>query len=124
MDTINDEEVAIIKKEPATRKPKSEKTANTQQIENSQQQATVTQNEPTSKAKATTSTSRAKKVKTEQTTSTTEATQDNQAAKPKAKAKAVRSRMKKLQPNQMRTQNGEEEPQQTMKIVDAIVVDI
>ena len=123
MDTSNDEEVVIIKNKPATRKPKSEKPSNPQQIEYPEQQAPATQIEPTSKAKATTTTSRAKKVKTEQTT-TTEATQDNQAAKPKAKAKAVRVRMKKVQPNQMTTQNGEEEPQQTMKIVDTIVVDI
>ena len=122
MDTSNDEEVVIIKNKPTTRKPKSEKPSNPQQTEHPEKQAQTIQNEPTSKAKTTT-TSRAKKVKTEQTT-TTEATQDNQAAKPKAKAKAVRVRMKKVQPNQMTTQNGEEEPQQTMKIVDTIVVDI
>ena len=39
MDTSNDEEVAIIKKRPTTRKPKSEKTSNPQQIENSELQA-------------------------------------------------------------------------------------
>ena len=118
MDTSNDEYVMIIKKKPDTRKPKSEKTTNLQQIENTDQQAPKTQNEPTSKAKQ----SRAKTITSEQTTPDTP--QDEQPAKPRAKAKPVRPRTKKSQPNQMESQNGEEAQQQTRKIVDAIVVDI
>ena len=93
MDTSNDEYVMIIKKKPDTRKPTSEKTTNPRQIENTDQQAPKTLNEPTSKAKP----SRAKTIKSEQTTPDTP--QDEQPGKPKAKAKAVRPRTKKSQPN-------------------------
>ena len=116
MDTINDEEVLIIKKKRAPRKPKSENTRNPQQIENTEMQDPETQVEPSIKAKPT---SRAKKSKSDQTI--TEPSQDE----PKPKVKAVKPRMKKSQPNQTKTQNGEEEAQQQpKKIVDTIVVDI
>ena len=119
MDIINDDEVLIIKKKRATRKPKSEITSNPQQLENTEIQDPETQKEPSIKAKTT---SRAKKGKSEQPT--TEPSQENQTAKPKAKAKTTKPRTRKSQPNQTTTQNGEDAQPQPKKIVDAIVVDM
>ena len=107
METINNKDLITIKKKTNTRKPKSEKTTNLQQIQNTEQQ------EPTSRA----TTSKSKKTAAAQT-------MDNITSKPKARAKASIPRTTKLKPPQKATRSGEDETQQqTKNIIDKIVVD-
>ena len=108
METINNEDLITIKKTTNTRQPKSEKTTNLQQIQNTQQQ------EPTIKAK----TSKSKKTASAQP-------QDNTTRKPKARAKASIPRTMKLISSQMENKSGKEtQQQQSKKILDTIVVDL
>ena len=140
MDTINDEDVMLNKKKPAARKPKSGKSATLQKTENTEQPASIPQDEqpikrttsrvrlktakpeqiaePEDKApvKPRTIRARTKTVKPEQKASTP--SQEDQPTKPNT----CTPRTNKLKPEQVASTPQNEDEPQTKKVVDAIVV--